>query len=40
VNTLQPPEAVAATVMHVLSLPEGTVVPEITILPMGETSWP
>lgn len=40
VNTLQPPESVAATVMHVLSLPAGTVVPEITILPMGETSWP
>ncbi len=40
VATLQPPESVAAAVVNVLSLPEGTVVPEITVLPMGETSWP
>jgi NAD(P)-dependent dehydrogenase (short-subunit alcohol dehydrogenase family) len=38
--TLQPPESVAAAILHVLTLPEGTVVPEITVLPMGETSWP
>jgi NAD(P)-dependent dehydrogenase (short-subunit alcohol dehydrogenase family) len=37
---LQDPENVAKTVRFVLSQPEGTVVPEVTVLPMRETSWP
>ena len=37
---LQDPENVATTVRFVLSQPEGTVVPEVTVLPMRETSWP
>lgn len=39
-NLLQPPEVVAAAVMHVLSMPPGSVVAEICVLPMQETSWP
>jgi len=38
--TLQPPENVAETVRFVLSQPIDTVVPEITVIPMKETSWP
>lgn len=37
---LQEPANVAAAVVAVLCLPEGSVVPEISVLPMGETSWP
>lgn len=37
---LQPPERVADTVVHILSMPPGSVVAEISVLPMGETSWP
>jgi NAD(P)-dependent dehydrogenase (short-subunit alcohol dehydrogenase family) len=37
---LQPPEAVAAAVVQVLSLAGDSVIPEIMVLPMGETSWP
>jgi NAD(P)-dependent dehydrogenase (short-subunit alcohol dehydrogenase family) len=37
---LQPPAAVAAVVLDVLALPAGSVIPEISVLPMGETSWP
>ena len=37
---LQDPENVANTVRFVLSQPEGTVVPEVMVLPMRETSWP
>jgi NAD(P)-dependent dehydrogenase (short-subunit alcohol dehydrogenase family) len=37
---LQPPAAVAAAVVQVLSLPGASVIPEIMVLPMGETSWP
>lgn len=40
VGTLQPPEAVADAVICVLTMPAGSVVPEISVLPMGETSWP
>ncbi|ANQ84995.1 SDR family oxidoreductase [Azoarcus olearius] len=40
VNTLQPPESVANAVLQVLQMPAGSVVPEISVLPMGETSWP
>ncbi|KAB0640023.1 short-chain dehydrogenase [Burkholderia stagnalis] len=38
--TLQPPEHVAATVRFVLTQPPGTVIPELMVLPMRETSWP
>jgi NAD(P)-dependent dehydrogenase (short-subunit alcohol dehydrogenase family) len=37
---LQDPETVAAAVLGVLRLPAESVVPEISVLPMGETSWP
>lgn len=40
VETLQPPEHVAATVRFVLTQPPGTVIPEVMVLPMRETSWP
>jgi NAD(P)-dependent dehydrogenase (short-subunit alcohol dehydrogenase family) len=39
-NVLQSPDDVAETVKAVLLLPEGTVVPEIMVLPMRESSWP
>lgn len=37
---LQDPAVVAAAVIGVLSLPGDSVIPEISVLPMGETSWP
>ncbi len=37
---LQAPDSVALAICDILQLPPGTVVPEITILPMRETSWP
>jgi NAD(P)-dependent dehydrogenase (short-subunit alcohol dehydrogenase family) len=37
---LQAPENVAETVRFVLSQPEETVIPEVLVLPMRETSWP
>lgn len=37
---LQPPAAVAAAVVQALTLPGDSVIPEIMVLPMGETSWP
>jgi NAD(P)-dependent dehydrogenase (short-subunit alcohol dehydrogenase family) len=40
VETLQPPEVVASAVLQVLLLPGDSVIPEITVLPMRETSWP
>ncbi len=40
IDTLQPPENVADTVRYVLTQPEGTVIPEVMVLPMRETSWP
>jgi NAD(P)-dependent dehydrogenase (short-subunit alcohol dehydrogenase family) len=39
-NVLQDPQNVAATVRYVLTLPAETVIPEIMVLPMRETSWP
>lgn len=39
-TTLQDPDSVAMAICDILQLPPGTVVPEITILPMRETSWP
>lgn len=37
---LQAPENVAETVKFVLTQPDETVIPEILVLPMRETSWP
>lgn len=37
---LQDPANVAETVRFVLSQPEETVIPEVMVLPMRETSWP
>jgi NAD(P)-dependent dehydrogenase (short-subunit alcohol dehydrogenase family) len=37
---LQDPVNVACAVRYVLQQPEGTVVPELTVLPTLETSWP
>ena len=39
-ETLQDPENVAKAILGVLRLPAESVVPEITVLPMRETSWP
>uniref|UniRef100_B8HSR4 Short-chain dehydrogenase/reductase SDR n=1 Tax=Cyanothece sp. (strain PCC 7425 / ATCC 29141) TaxID=395961 RepID=B8HSR4_CYAP4 len=40
VNKLQDPANVAAMVRYVLLQPEATVIPEVTVLPLQETSWP
>jgi NAD(P)-dependent dehydrogenase (short-subunit alcohol dehydrogenase family) len=37
---LQDPRHVAETVRFVLTQPAETVIPEVTVLPMRETSWP
>jgi NADP-dependent 3-hydroxy acid dehydrogenase YdfG len=39
-GVLQDPANVAQAVRWVLTQPAGTVVPELTVLPMRETSWP
>jgi NAD(P)-dependent dehydrogenase (short-subunit alcohol dehydrogenase family) len=39
-DTLQDPHNVAETVRFVLTLPPETVIPEMLVLPMRETSWP
>jgi NAD(P)-dependent dehydrogenase (short-subunit alcohol dehydrogenase family) len=39
-QVLQDPANVAATVRFVLGMPEESVIPEIMVLPMRETSWP
>ncbi|MDX2154539.1 MAG: SDR family oxidoreductase [Bryobacteraceae bacterium] len=39
-GVLQDPRNVAETVRYVLTLPAETVIPEITVLPMRESSWP
>jgi NAD(P)-dependent dehydrogenase (short-subunit alcohol dehydrogenase family) len=39
-ENLQDPRNVAETVRFALLLPDHTVIPEMTILPMRETSWP
>lgn len=38
--TLQDPRNVAETILFVLTRPTETVIPEIMVLPMTETSWP
>jgi NAD(P)-dependent dehydrogenase (short-subunit alcohol dehydrogenase family) len=40
VDTLQDPANVANAVRFVLSQPPGTVIPEVMVLPMKESSWP
>lgn len=39
-STLQDPANVAEVVRFVLSLPDETVIPEVMVIPMKETSWP
>lgn len=39
-TTLQDPKDVAQTVLYTLMQPSGTVIPEIMVLPMKESSWP
>ena len=39
-STLQDPRNVAETIRFVLSQPVETVIPEMMVLPMRETSWP
>lgn len=40
VGTLQDPANVAKTVRFLLTQPDETVIPEVMVLPMRETSWP
>jgi len=40
VDLLQEPANVARAVRYVLTQPPGTVIPELMVLPMKETSWP
>lgn len=39
-NILQDPHNVADVIRFVLTQPEATVIPEVTVLPVKETSWP
>jgi short-subunit dehydrogenase len=39
-NVLQDPKNVAQAVKFVLMQPEETVIPEVMVLPMRESSWP
>jgi NAD(P)-dependent dehydrogenase (short-subunit alcohol dehydrogenase family) len=39
-NNLQDPASVAQAVRFVLLMPEETVIPEVMVIPMRETSWP
>ncbi|PRY12282.1 NADP-dependent 3-hydroxy acid dehydrogenase YdfG [Pontibacter ummariensis] len=39
-NVLQKPENVADTVKYVLCQPQDSVIPEVMVIPMRETSWP
>jgi NAD(P)-dependent dehydrogenase (short-subunit alcohol dehydrogenase family) len=39
-DVLQDPQVVARAVCDVLAIPGDSVIPEITVLPMRETSWP
>ncbi len=40
VSKLQDPKNVAETIRFLLSSPEGTVIPEMMVLPLAESSWP
>lgn len=37
---LQDPKSVAQTIVFVLSMPDESVIPEVMVLPLRETSWP
>jgi len=39
-NLLQDPENVAESIKYVLCQPNGSVIPELMVIPMTETSWP
>jgi short-subunit dehydrogenase len=39
-NVLQDPKNVADTIKYILCQPKETVIPEVMVLPMRETSWP
>jgi NADP-dependent 3-hydroxy acid dehydrogenase YdfG len=39
-EVLQDPKNVAETIRFVLTQPAETVIPEVTVLPLHETSWP
>jgi len=39
-TVLQDPKNVAETILFILQQPAETVIPEVTVLPMRETSWP
>ena len=39
-DVLQDPKNVADTIKFVLCQPAGSVIPEVTVIPMRETSWP
>ena len=39
-ENLQDPQNVAETIRFLLMQPDETVIPEVTVLPMRETSWP
>jgi NAD(P)-dependent dehydrogenase (short-subunit alcohol dehydrogenase family) len=39
-DRLQDPADVALAIRHALLLPRASVIPELTVLPMRETSWP
>lgn len=40
VTTLQDPRNVAETIRFILAMPAETVIPEVMVIPMTETSWP
>jgi short-subunit dehydrogenase len=39
-SNLQDPIHVAETIKYILCQPEETVIPEVMVIPMKETSWP
>ncbi|URN11459.1 hypothetical protein LUW77_04195 [Streptomyces radiopugnans] len=39
-SKLQSPDIVADAVMCALSVPEGSVMPEVVVVPRSESSWP
>ena len=39
-NLLQDPKNVAETIKYILCQPKETVIPEVMVIPMRETSWP
>ena len=39
-NVLQDPKNVAETIKYILCQPKETVIPEVMVIPMRETSWP